>query len=93
MVRQLTVHLCQISDNIFSHSTIWYDDETFCNGAPSMLVYQWTSNSSLSLFHMDNNIGFQLDKSKSIVLSVTYAEERQLSKDGTGVIVYISTIT
>ncbi|CAF0786586.1 unnamed protein product [Adineta steineri] len=93
MVRQLTVHLCQISNNIFSHSTIWYDDETFCNGAPSMLVYQWTSNSSLSLFHMDNNIGFQLDKSKSIVLSVTYAEERQLSKDGTGVIVYISTIT
>lgn len=38
-------------------------------------------------------MGFPLDKSKSIVLTVTYSNERQLHNDQTGIIIYISTLT
>jgi len=67
MIQQMTVHICQVKTDTYQSNTIWYkylnskknlhvsfryDDETNCNGARSMLIYQWASYSSISTFRI-----------------------------------------
>ena len=71
-----------------------------------MLIYEWTPHVSLSPFeiadgrsdslparnsfqsHAEN--GIRLDKSKTVVLTVTYFKERLVRKERPGVILYLS---
>ncbi|CAF0960715.1 unnamed protein product [Rotaria sordida] len=91
-IQQMTIHLCHLGTHTHQYDTIWYNDETICKSGQSMLIYQWTSYSSLTRYQMDNDVGFQLDKSKLIVFTITYFKERQLDNDQSGVILYISTV-
>ncbi|CAF0979215.1 unnamed protein product [Rotaria sp. Silwood1] len=85
-IQYLTVHLCKTS----IHPSISYDEKMVCNGSESMLIYEWTSYSSSSLFRISDGSGFDLRKFKSIVLTVMYRKEKKTHKEQSGVILYIS---
>ena len=71
-----------------------------------MLIYEWTPQVSLSPFEIDEGKsespstrdpvhshvenGIRLDKSKTVVLTVTYFKERLVRKERPGVILYLS---
>ncbi|CAF0826635.1 unnamed protein product [Adineta ricciae] len=91
-VRQLNVHICQFTNSFRQQNSVWYDDRTSCRGSPSMLIYHWAAPSPLTKFQTLNNLGFQLDKSKSIVLTVIYVQEQYVHKEQPRVVFYISSL-
>ncbi|CAF4122127.1 unnamed protein product, partial [Rotaria magnacalcarata] len=92
-IEKLTVYSCQVTTNSYQRDTVWYDDQSNCKGDKSILVYQWAFYSSLSTFQITDDAGFQLDKSKFILLTITYFEEQQSFNVQSGVILYISVVT
>ncbi|CAF0932962.1 unnamed protein product [Rotaria sordida] len=85
-IEYLTVHLC----NTHIHLSISHDENLVCNDDQSMLIYEWTPYSSSSPFRISDGSGFDLTNFKSIVLTVIYRKEKQMHKEQSGVILYIS---
>jgi len=56
-----------------------------------MLVYEWAGSSSFSRFQLSNDVGFLLEKSFSLVVSIVYLEEQTTVNDHSGVTFYLST--
>ncbi|CAF4858011.1 unnamed protein product [Rotaria sp. Silwood1] len=91
-IQQITVHICHVASSTYQYDTIWYNDETICKNSHLMLIYQWASYSSLTPYELADGHGFQFDKSKLIIFTVTYFKEQQLNNDQSGVILTISTV-
>ncbi len=72
VIQQISVHICQSPNDTNQPNTIWYrcvrmkvnftrdlfryDDDTYCQGARSMLIYQWIFYSAIPKLNISSGM-------------------------------------